>query len=163
MRIAVKFAYDGRPYYGYARQPQLKTVEGEIIKTLINHGNIENIKDSCFRSASRTDKGVSALCNVFVFNTIASKKYILQELSSEFTDIVFYGLKHVEPNFNPRHAMQRQYRYYLIKKNFDIEKIITSAALFTGEHDFNNFAQVESFKDLLESLITLFSMKPMIF
>jgi len=27
MRPALKFAYDGREFYGFARQPQLKTVE----------------------------------------------------------------------------------------------------------------------------------------
>ena len=42
MRIALKFAYDGRNFHGYARQPQLKTVEGEIIKALIKHGFIED-------------------------------------------------------------------------------------------------------------------------
>lgn len=152
MRIAIKFSYDGRNYYGYARQLQLKTIEGEIINSLMKHGIIENAKDSCFRSASRTDKGVSALCNIFAFNTDTSKKQMLQDLSSELTDIVFYGIKHVEPDFNPRYANQRQYRYYLFKKNFDVEKIIISAALFTGEHDFSNFAQAESFRNPVRTI-----------
>ena len=112
----------------------------------MKHGIIEDAKESFFRSASRTDKGVSALCNIFAFNTDTSKKHILQDLSSELTDIVFYGIKHVEPDFNPRYANQRQYRYYLFKKNLDVKQIIISAALFTGEHDFSNFAQVESFR-----------------
>ncbi|MBY9021829.1 MAG: hypothetical protein KGD67_12295, partial [Candidatus Lokiarchaeota archaeon] len=34
MRVAIKFAYDGRRFYGFARQPGLKTVEEEIIKNL---------------------------------------------------------------------------------------------------------------------------------
>jgi len=152
MRIAVKFAYDGRNFYGYARQPHLKTVEGEIIKTLINHNIIENTKHSFLRCASRTDKGVSALCNIFAFNTDASEKNLLKELSDEFTDIIFYGIKNVEPDFNPRYANQRQYRYYLIKKNLDIELIITTAAEFTGEHSFNNFAQIESFRNPVRTI-----------
>jgi len=152
MRIAVKFAYDGRNFHGYARQPQLKTVEGEIIKTLINHNIIESTKHSFLRSASRTDKGVSALCNIFSFNTDTSEKHLLKELSDEFTDIIFYGIKHVEPDFNPRYANQRQYRYYLIKKNLDVERIITTAALFTGEHGFSNFAQIESFRNPVRTI-----------
>ena len=39
MRIAVKFAYDGRSFSGYARQPKLKTVEGELIKTIKQRNN----------------------------------------------------------------------------------------------------------------------------
>ena len=73
MRIAIKFAYDGSNFYGYARQPLLRTVEGELIRGLIKHGIIEDTNDSCFRSASRTDKGVSAICNVAAFDTIFSK------------------------------------------------------------------------------------------
>ena len=88
MRVAIKFAYDGKQFHGYARQPKLKTVEGELLKALVKHGFIEDIKESIFRSASRTDKDVSALCNVVGFNTDASKKRILEILSDEFTSII---------------------------------------------------------------------------
>jgi len=37
------------------------------------------------------------LCNVIAFNTDASKTRILQALSDDFTDIVFYGITDVEP------------------------------------------------------------------
>jgi tRNA pseudouridine38-40 synthase len=147
MRIAIRFAYDGREFHGYARQPQLKTVEGEFIKALIKHGFIENTEESYFRSASRTDKEVSALCNVVAFNTNTSKKRILQEISDDFTSIILYGIKDVKSEFNPRYAKLRQYRYCLPVANLDIEKIISTSASFTGEHDFSNFAKLESFKD----------------
>ena len=39
MRIALKFAYNGIEFQGYARQPKLKTVEGEIIDSLIQNLN----------------------------------------------------------------------------------------------------------------------------
>lgn len=152
MRIAVKFAYDGRNFHGYARQPQLKTVEGEIIKALIKHGFIEDTAESYFRFASRTDKAVSALCNVIAFNTDASKKRLLQELSDEFTDIIIYGVKDVESEFNPRYAKLRWYRYYLPAGNIDVEKIVSTAASFTGEHNFSNFAKVEPFKEPTRSI-----------
>ena len=100
MRVVIKFAYDGRKFHDYARQPQIKTVEGEIIKTLKNHDFIKNAKESHFRSASRTDKGVTALSNVFAFNTNKSKNHIFHILSDEFNDIIVYGIKEVEPDFN---------------------------------------------------------------
>ena len=152
MRLAVIFAYDGRKFQGYARQPQMKTIEGEIIETLIKNRFIENAKESYFRSASRTDKGVSALCNVFAFNTDASKKRVLQILSDEFTNIVVYGIKEVKNDFNPRHAKLRQYRYYLPKGSLDLEKTMSTAAIFTGKHDFSNFARIEQFRDPVRTI-----------
>ena len=107
MRIAVKFAYDGQSFYGYARQPNLRTVEGEVIKTLIKHGFMEDTKESRFLSASRTDKGVSALCNVVAFNSNYEPKQILDSLKKESGDIIFYGISQVDDNFNPRYAKSR--------------------------------------------------------
>ena len=147
MRIAIKIAYNGSNFYGYARQPQLRTVEGELIRGLIKHGIIEDTNDSWFRSASRTDKGVSALCNVVAFNTNSSKLNILEKLSEEFTDIIVYAIKNVNPDFNPRYAKNRQYRYSLILTDHDVNKIITAASCFTGQHNFTNFARVEEFRD----------------
>jgi len=147
MRIAIKFAYDGRKFQGYARQPYMKTVEGELIKNLTQQGFIEDATNSCFRSASRTDKGVSALGNVVAFNTDSSKEHIFQTLISEIADILVYGIKIVEPNFYPRYAKWRIYRYYLKNHNFALEKLLSVTALFTGEHNFSNFARVEADKN----------------
>jgi tRNA pseudouridine38-40 synthase len=152
MRVAVKFAYDGREFHGYARQPQLETIEGTIVKALIKHGFIEDTNESHFRSASRTDKGVSALCNIIAFDTDISKKRILQILSNEFTDIAVYGIKNVVPDFNPRYAKLRQYRYYLNGDNIDSERAMSTANAFTGGHDFSNFARIESFRNPVRSI-----------
>lgn len=152
MRILVKFAYNGRNYYGYARQPNLKTVEGSIIKGLVKHGLIKNTKDAYFRSASRTDKGVSALGNVIGFNTPASKKHVIESLRNEFSSIFLYSVTAVDPEFNPRYAKLRHYRYYLRKKNINIEKIISAAAFFIGEHDFSNFARLAPYQNPVKIL-----------
>ena len=152
MRIAIKFAYDGRKFQGYARQPNLKTVEGELIKVLIKNGYIVDIKESFFRSASRTDKNVSAICNVVAFNTLISKAQIIDRLSNDITDIITYGIAEVESDFNPRYAKHRQYRYYLPSSNLNIEKIVTTSSFFTGKHNFSNFARLESFKDPIRTI-----------
>jgi len=147
MRIAVKFAYDGRKFYGFARQPRLKTVEEDILNILVENGFIKDPKESHFRSASRTDKGVSALGNVIAFNTDSIKKNIIKKLNSDLKDIFLYGMKEIESDFFPRHAKWRSYRYYLRRKYLEIDKILSAAAAFTGEHNFSNFARVEEFKD----------------
>ncbi|MCK5112919.1 MAG: tRNA pseudouridine(38-40) synthase TruA [Thermoplasmatales archaeon] len=152
MRIALKFAYDGRKFHGYARQPQLKTIEGEIIKSLIKHGFIEDTKESCIRSASRTDKGVSALGNVIAFNTDSYKERIFQEMKEDLTDILVYGIKDVEQDFYPRYAKRRTYRYYLKNENFEIDEVLSAAASFAGEYNFSNFARTEEFKDPVRTI-----------
>lgn len=152
MRIAVKFAYDGRKFYGFARQPKLKTVEEEVLNILVENGFIKGPKESHFRSASRTDKGVSALGNVIAFNADSSKERVFQKLACDVTDIIFYGFTCVEPDFYPRHAKLRVYRYYLKKTSFEIDKILPVVSSFTGRHNFSNFARVEEFKDPIRTI-----------
>ena len=43
MRLVIKFAYDGKKFHGYARQPNLKTVEGDLINNLIKQGIIKEL------------------------------------------------------------------------------------------------------------------------
>lgn len=152
MRIALKFAYNGRNFYGYARQPNIVTVEQEIINSLVIHNFIKDAKRSAFRSASRTDKGVSALSNVVAFNSYYSKTSILKTFSDGFTDIIVYGDAEVDEDLNPRYAKMRQYRYYLFKDNLDVEKIIKTSNIFSGKHDFSNFARTEEFKNPVRSI-----------
>jgi tRNA pseudouridine38-40 synthase len=145
MRVAVKFAYNGKSYHGFVRQPNLKTVEQEILDSLVKYNIIKNAKDSCFRYASRTDKGVSALGNVIAFDTKLFESSLLKKISSE--DIIFYAYLQVEPDFYPRYAKYRQYRYYLKNQDYDFEKIISISNNFIGKHNFSNFAKVELEKD----------------
>jgi tRNA pseudouridine38-40 synthase len=152
MRIALKFAYNGIKFQGFARQPKLKTVEGEIIDSLIQNNIINDVKESKFRSASRTDKGTSALGNVIAFNTFLTKNLVFKNLKNSKKDILFYGIKDVESDFYPRYAKLRIYRYYLKKQDIDIEKVIDLASIFIGEHNFSNFARVEIDKNPIRTI-----------
>lgn len=152
MRIAIKFAYDGKEFEGYARQPNLKTVEEDLIKSLIKHEIILDAKKSLFRSASRTDKNVSALGNVVAFNTNVSEKKIMKKLSDDFSSIIVYGIKKVDPDFYPRYAKMRVYSYYLPIFDLDIDKIISASASFTGKHNFSNFAKLEPSKNPIRTI-----------
>ena len=147
MHVAIKFAYDGRKYFGFARQPGLKTVEEELINILVKNGFIKDPKQSHFRSASRTDKGVSALGNVVAFITSSPLDCFFQKLNCELVDIFIYGISKVDDDFYPRHAKQRAYRYYLKKNIIEVDNLLSILSIFTGEHNFSNFARVEEFKD----------------
>jgi tRNA pseudouridine38-40 synthase len=152
MRFAIKFAYDGRNFHGYARQLKLQTIEGNLIRFLVKKGIIEDTKESVFRSASRTDKNVSALANVASFNSDMTQKNIFQIIVNEPSPILFYGIKTVGPDFNPRYANMRHYRYYLKKEKLDFDIILKTSASFTGEHDFSNFIRLESFRNPIRNI-----------
>lgn len=147
MRVALKFAYDGKNFYGFARQPNLKTVEGEIIKLLVKNGYIKNLTKSVFRYASRTDKKVSSFGNVIAFNTEKNVENIFEELNKKQKEVLFYGYKIVETDFYPRYAKQRIYIYYLKNDGKNLEEIKSFFNIFIGEHNFSNFARIEPGKN----------------
>jgi len=147
MRVALKFAYDGKHFSGYARQPGQRTIEQALLDMLIERKILGDAKTSCFRTASRTDRGVSALGNVCAFDTACSKEKILSQLTEDRSDVFVYGGHSVEPGFYPRHATRREYRYYLKRNDLDVDALLSAAGLFTGEHNFRNFARVEPLKN----------------
>ena len=160
-KIALKFGYIGFRFHGYARQPTVPTVEGTIIDKLIETEIIENVKDAEIRCASRTDKHVSALSNVMTFYSKISSKKILFLLSEEFDAIFPYGIAEVSDDFNPRHAISRTYQYYLPRHRFPFKKLEKAVMLFEGEHDFSNFARIESHRNPVRVIddITIFEKK----
>ena len=152
MRVAVKIAYDGQPFYGYARQPELRTVEGDIINSLKASSIINDIKKAMFLSASRTDKGVSSFGNVFSFKTDATTEHLLSLLAENLTDIIPYAIKTVDDSFYPRHAKTRWYRYYLPNENLSIDELKSICEIFQGTHDFSNFARIEPHKNPIRTI-----------
>jgi len=159
MRYAIKFAYDGTQFSGSQRQPNVKTVEGEIINCLANHQVFENLKEAKFQVASRTDVGVSALGNVFTITTKFQPKDLLNILNSKLPHCWFYGITEVDSKFNPRFANMRWYKYHLyndpkFSNPVSVEKIQEAVALFQGSHDFKNFAKpnVDNTERTIESI-----------
>jgi tRNA pseudouridine38-40 synthase len=152
MRVALKFAYDGKHFSGYARQPGQRTIEQALLDLLIERKIVGDAKSSCFRTASRTDRGVSALGNVCAFDAACSKEKISDQLSEESSDVFIYGVQSVEPGFYPRHAKRREYRYYLRRNDLEVDALLSAAGLFTGEHNFQNFARVEPLKNPVRTI-----------
>ena len=152
MRVALKFAYTGKFFSGYARQPGQRTVEQALLDLLVERKILVNAYTSCFRTASRTDRGVSALGNVCAFDTACSKEKILSQFTEDTSDVFIYGVQSVEPGFYPRHATRREYRYYLRRNDLDVDALLSAAGLFTGEHNFQNFARVEPLKNPVRTI-----------
>jgi tRNA pseudouridine38-40 synthase len=142
-RYAVKLAYDGREFFGSQRQPGVLTVEDEIITCLQGIRAIESADGSRFRSASRTDRGVSALGNVVAFNTEFQKGKLLRAMNSSSHKVYFYGVAEVPTSFSPRRAKRRWYRYFLPFEGQDMEAVRGCVDLFQGEHDFRRFCKAD--------------------
>ncbi|MDR2866117.1 MAG: tRNA pseudouridine(38-40) synthase TruA [Methanomassiliicoccaceae archaeon] len=137
-RVAVKIAYMGDEFAGSQVQPGLRTVEGEIRSDLESLG--EN--DVNLKCASRTDRGVNALGNVAVFNTSFDSDLVLLKALNAVSKGVFYqSIATVGPEFNPRHAVERVYRYVLPAAGIDTVLAERCAALFEGTHDFVRFCK----------------------
>ncbi len=131
--MLLKFAYDGTKFYGYQRQKNLRTVEGEILHVLKDYGIADKIK-----SASRTDRGVSALGNVIRVDTDMSPKDVIGILNSNLNDIFFHSFSCED--VNPRFAEMRWYRYHL-PKIYNVDDLQNAANIFIGKHDFRNFTR----------------------
>ncbi len=141
---AVMMAYDGREFTGSQRQPDKRTVEDECIRALRKIHAIDSVKGSRFRTASRTDRGVSALCNVIAFDTGFKKDRLIQALNAASEKVYFYAYAEVDSHFSPRRAKQRWYRYFLaIAKDADLGAMDRVAQEFVGRHDFKRFCKTE--------------------
>ena len=139
-RVAMKVAYDGVAFHGQARQPGLSTVEGEILRALVRAGVIRDARSSRFQSASRTDRGVSALGNVVAFDTSLSGVAALRAFNGKARGVWGWGVAAVSDDFSARRARERWYRYTLSPAH-DPQCLASTLALFTGEHDFRNFTR----------------------
>ena len=69
MRIALGLEYDGSRFHGFERQPDRRTVQGEVEKALARVA-ASAVRVTC---AGRTDAGVHAMGQVVHFDTGASR------------------------------------------------------------------------------------------
>lgn len=138
-RTALKIGYIGTNFHGFQRQPDLRTVEEELIYHLRKLNYIDDLKKSRFRIAGRTDAGVHSLGNVISFQS--EKEVRVNEINNSLPDdIQILASAPVRYAFKPRYAQMRQYRYMLFQ-DLDIDKLNECAEIFKGTHNFTNFTK----------------------
>jgi tRNA pseudouridine38-40 synthase len=138
-------------YYGSQRQPNFLTIEESVIGVLKKKGYINQIKDSGFETASRTDRFVSA--RGACFTCVLEKKPILMEINSGLpNEIGVWAYANVPINFSSRYnALLRHYLYVVplplssIKKTatINIDLMKKACNQLKGKHDFINFSKRE--------------------
>ena len=139
-RTALKIGYIGTNFHGFQRQPDLRTVEEELIYHLRKLDYIDDLKKSRFRIAGRTDAGVHSLGNVISFQS--EKEVRVNEINNSLPDdIQILAKAPVRFGFKPRYAEMRHYRYMLFRDDLDLSKLREVAEVFKGTHNFTNFTK----------------------
>ncbi len=172
MRIRLDISYDGHNFMGFQRQPELRTIQGEIEKVLskiFDH-------DLVITTAGRTDAGVHALHQVITFEP--SKAIELNRLRYSLNcllpkDIHVNKICAVDDDFHPRQsAKSKTYRYlintgeanpfyenyrYELKRALNLKKMIEASELFVGTHDFKDFTTKK--QDLKNYIRTIYKIE----
>ena len=163
-RIKLVTAYDGTNYHGSQIQNNGETIEG-VLKMELSSLLKEDIQSI---GASRTDAGVHARGNVFVFDTesrIPPEKFTYALNARLPEDIRIQYSEEVPLTFHPRHQdTVKTYEYRVLNRKLplpeyrlhthftyealNIEKMQQACKFFIGEYDFASFcaagSQVES-------------------
>ena len=156
MRYVLTISYDGSDFYGFQRQKDLITIQGELEKAL--HTILQ--EDIQIQASGRTDAGVHALGQVVHFDTQKSIEdtgkfvYSLNSMLPKSIDVL--DIKEVDDSFHARYSVHEKtyiYKIYLSKTNeplkrkyyhicsydLDIEKMKKAIKVIVGEHDFKAF------------------------
>jgi tRNA pseudouridine38-40 synthase len=165
VRLRLDLAYDGAPFAGFARQPDQRTVQGELEQAL---GRLldQPVDTTC---AGRTDRGVHALAQVVHLDVdpaplraargIADLEVLRSRLDHLVgPEIAIWSARRVGPSFDARYsATGRGYRYrlvdaavadpihrhdrWLLGEPMDLVAMRRAASHLVGEHDFASFCR----------------------
>ena len=164
LRFRIDFAYDGTNFSGWARQPDQRTVQGELEGALsgLTRNQVELIV------AGRTDAGVHATAQVAHFDLPERDKYGKEWDCADFTyrlnrmlteEIRIWRVSFAPPYFHARFAaLRRRYIYKIADgqrnldplrrfdiapwyRKLDLEAMNSASQLVLGEHDFAAFCK----------------------
>jgi len=134
---AFRIAYDGSPYFGFQRQPDVPTVEDELLSALSALGVADGVPAG-YAASGRTDRGVSALAQTVSFE--CPEWLTPAAFNSELpADVRAWASTPVEDGFHARYdAGAREYVYHRYGPDLDDAAIREALATLVGEHDFHN-------------------------
>ena len=164
LRFRIDFSYDGTGFSGWARQPDQRTVQGEIEAALsgLTRSSAELVV------AGRTDAGVHATAQVAHVDLPERDKYgkewstqdLVYRLNRMLTEeIRIKGISLAPPYFHARFsALRRTYIYKIADgqrqleplkrfdivtwyRHLDLSRMNDASARLLGEHDFATFCK----------------------
>ena len=170
-RIAIQVAYLGWNYYGFTsssteNENNLPTIEGQLMKALLQTKLIQDPTTCDFSLSGRTDSHVSGIGQVVALNVRCcsqerKKRQLpyLRILNSILPpDIRVLAWTPVSPQFHARFdCLSRTYHYYFPTQELCIESMRKAAAYLLGDHDFRNFCKFNPSKNLSHYRRTILS------
>ena len=160
MRLILTLEYDGTPFYGWAAQPGLPTVEAALREAL--DGTFALVEK--LTVAGRTDAGVHALGQVASVDVEGGPRpeRAAAALNPRLPDeVTVLSSAEAPAGFHARHsARSRSYRYRLFTRSapspfelhrswwlprpLDEEALVVAAAGLVGKHDFQAFTPAQT-------------------
>lgn len=157
-KLALGIEYDGSRYYGWQRQPEVRSVQGALEKALSKVAD-QPVNVFC---AGRTDAGVHGTGQVVHFETTvqrADSAWTLGVNANLPKDIAVRWVKSVSEDFHARFsATARRYRYIIYNQRLrpailgqgithfyhplDAASMHRAAQSLLGENDFTSFRAV---------------------
>ena len=155
-RVRLLIEYDGSPFFGWQRQPDVPTVQGDLEKAAyeLNH------QETTVQGAGRTDAGVHARGQVAHFDLVRDipEHKVADALNAHLrpAPIAILAAEFVEDDFHARfHATSRRYRYIIDNRRadlaldrgrswrvgspLDLTAMQAGAKHLIGRHDFTTF------------------------
>lgn len=157
MRLRLDLSYDGAAFHGWARQPGLRTVQGEVESALMTVLRLD--APPTLTVAGRTDTGVHARGQVAHVDLDEPDLVVLQRRLQRVlpADIALRSLSPAPEGFDARFsALERRYVYRLCDtipdpltramvvsapKPLDVDAMNAAAAHLLGENDFASFCK----------------------
>ncbi|XP_022660749.1 tRNA pseudouridine(38/39) synthase-like isoform X2 [Varroa destructor] len=167
--IALKFLYLGWDYQGLCvQEDNEKTIEAILFNALNRTRLIECREKSNYHRCGRTDKGVSAFCQVISLDVRSNLQHgeglimpaVYDSNRAKHTNIELdyvailnrvlpkeirvIGWAPVEEKFSARFdCKMRMYRYFFPKGQLKINAMREAASYLVGENDFRNFCKMD--------------------
>jgi tRNA pseudouridine38-40 synthase len=160
VRLKLTVEYDGTAFRGWARQPSVRTVEGEVRRALTElYGSVDGLA-----VAGRTDTGVHALANVVSVDVDGGPppSRAAEALNAALPpDVAVARAEQAADTFHARFdARSRSYRYRVWRRRersaleahrslwwarpFDVAAANAAAQALVGEHDFRAFTPTDT-------------------
>ncbi|MGB1365160.1 MAG: hypothetical protein ACPH54_01735 [Candidatus Poseidoniaceae archaeon] len=164
-RLHFRIGYLGDAFHGSQIQPDVRTVQGELIHAFQKLGWISKSEDEHnLVLSSRTDAGVHVRLNggtvriaKSLWDSITPRKFVRAVDDLLPDEISFLDVREVDMDWNPRVALHRIYRYRLEGIEFwkdPGEVFMEWLKLFEGTYDARNFARLEPGKNPIRTILS---------
>lgn len=166
VRLFFQIGYLGDAFHGSQIQPDVKTVQGELIRVFRSlHWLPVDADDQLLVLSSRTDAGVHVRLNggivdldAALWKALTPKKMIRAVDDRLDKNLVFLSVCEVDSDYNPRMALHRVYKYRLEGMDFwkmpALEAFTSWCSIFIGTYDSRNFARLEEGKNPIRTIMS---------